>query len=83
MKNWGLLPEDLRRLGNIFFVHFEGETRVEMTDMVTYYSDPHSVIINIYIFFYIFSGKWCDSRRYSVGEIKDVCTPSDIMLVEI
>ena len=63
MKNWGLLPEDLRRLGNIFFVHFEGETRVEMTDMVTY-SDPHSVIINIYIFFYIFSGKWCDSNIF-------------------
>ena len=66
MKNWGLLPEDLRRLGNIFFVHFEGETRVEMTDMVTY-SDPHSVIINIYIFFYIFSEKWCDSNIFHTG----------------
>lgn len=49
MKNWGLLPEDLGRLGNILFVHFEGKTRVEMTDMVTY-GDPHSVIIDIFIF---------------------------------
>ena len=56
MKNWGLLPEDLGRLGNIFFVHFEGKTRVEMTDMVTY-SDPHSGIINIFIFSFIFSRK--------------------------
>ena len=45
MKNWGLLPEDLGRLGNILFVHFEGKIRVEMTDMVTY-GDPHSVIID-------------------------------------
>ena len=50
MKNWGLLPEELGRLGNIFFVHFEGKTRVEMNDMVTYY-DPHSVISNIYYIF--------------------------------
>ena len=45
MKNWGLLPEDLGRLGNIFFVHFEGKTRVEMTDRVTY-CDAVIVIIH-------------------------------------